>query len=272
MPDYAIGDVQGCYDALQRLLERIHFNEHVDRLWFVGDLVNRGPDSLAVLRFIKQLPLKPYITLGNHDLYFLSLVFTERGQHAYDPSLTQLMQASDCLELANWLRQQKLLHWDPHLNVAMCHAGIAPMWDLAMAQTYALELETAIAGTACQQFLTHMYGNTPHRWSETLTGITRLRVLCNYLTRMRFCWADGGLEFEHQGAIESAGEGLYPWFNVPHRVVIDVDLVFGHWAALQGQCASPRLYALDTGCVWGGHLTALRLQDKRRITVPAHKI
>lgn len=271
MSDYAIGDVQGCFDALQRLLEAIQFNEHADRLWLVGDLVNRGPQSLEVLRFVKQLPITPRITLGNHDLYLLSLVLTNRHNQPFDASLEPLIQAPDCEELCTWLRQQKLLHWDPTLNVVMCHAGIAPLWNLAQAQAYAQELETVIKGPTCSDFLTHMYGNTPNRWSETLTDMTRLRVLCNYFTRMRFCFADGGLEFEHQGSVTDTEEGLYPWFEVPNRVPIEADLVFGHWAALQGHCTSPRLYALDTGCVWGGTLTALRLQDKYRISVSAYK-
>lgn len=270
MTDYAIGDVQGCFDALQRLLDKIQFNEHSDQLWFVGDLVNRGPQSLEVLRFLQQLPITPHITLGNHDLYLLSLVLTKRHNQPFDKTLEPVIQAPDCEDLCAWLCQQKLLHWDPILNVVMCHAGIAPLWNLDQAKGYAQELETILSGPNCSDFLIHMYGNTPNRWSETLTDMTRLRVLCNYFTRMRFCFADGGLEFEHQGPMTHTKEGLYPWFEAPNRVPIDADLIFGHWAALQGHCSSPRVHAIDTGCVWGGTLTALRLQDKYRISVSAN--
>jgi len=267
VPEYAIGDVQGCFDGLQQLLKAIAFNEHEDRLWFAGDLVNRGPKSLDVLRFIKQLPLKPRICLGNHDLHLLSVVLDPKHSKLYDASLEHVITAPDCLELCAWLRQQSLLQFDPDLNVVMCHAGIAPLWTLEEAQTYAQELETVLQSADCVKFLQHMYGNTPNGWSSTLTGMTRLRVICNYFTRMRFCFADGSLDFEHAGPIADAPTDLYPWYDTPHRRNIDADVVFGHWAALAGKCAHPRIYAIDTGYVWGKSLTALRLEDKRRFSV-----
>ena len=269
MADYAIGDVQGCFDALQRLLDKIQFNERSDRLWFVGDLVNRGPQSLDVLRFIKQLPLKPNITLGNHDLHLLSLVWTDRRLKPFDATLNHVLLAPDCEELCDWLRHQPLLCFDASLNVVMCHAGIAPMWTLAMAQGYAQEIETILTSPDCAEFLSHMYGNTPNLWSSDLSGMTRLRVICNYFTRMRYCFADGGLDFEHHEPPILGPADLYPWFALPNRVEMEVDIVFGHWAALQGQCPHPKVYALDTGCVWGKTLTALRLQDKHRVAVSA---
>lgn len=267
MVDYAIGDVQGCYDALQRLLDSIAFNERTDRLWFVGDLVNRGPQSLAVLRFIQQLPLKPQITLGNHDLHLLGHLFTQNTWCNADDTLQEVLQAPDRDELGHWLRQQSLLVHDKTLNVVMCHAGILPLWNLDQAKSMALELETQLSGEHVQHFLAQMYGNEPTLWHNGLVGIERLRLICNAFTRMRFCNDQGGLELGYKGTLEQADARLYPWFAVPHRQEIPADLVFGHWAALQGHCPHPRLHAIDTGCYWGGALTALRLHDKQRFTV-----
>ncbi len=266
--DYAIGDVQGCYDALQRLLDAIQFNEHTDRLWFVGDLVNRGPQSLAVLRFIKNLPLQPRISLGNHDLFLLSLIFVNRDLHGAEDTLQDVLNAPDCDELGHWLRKQSILFYDTHLNIAMCHAGIAPMWNLTQAKSLATELENELAGDNFRYFLSHMYGNKPNCWTDSLVGMTRLRVICNYFTRMRFCKADGSLALEFKESVASAPAHVFPWFSLPNRVVINADIVFGHWAALEGKCHLPHLYAIDTGCVWGKSMTALRLQDKQRMTVP----
>lgn len=271
MNDYAIGDIQGCFNALQRLLDHINFHEHTDRLWFVGDLVNRGPDSLAVLQFIKQLPLTPRITLGNHDLHLLSQLFGDNPWKNQDDTLQEILDAPDVQELGHWLRQQAILYHDPELNVVMCHSGIAPMWTLAQAQTYAHELERALTGPDYQHFLTQMYGNEPNYWSSDLTGTTRLRVICNYFTRMRFCDAQGALCLSYKGSLSHAPINLYPWYAVPKRHEIPADVLFGHWAALNGECPHPQIHALDTGCLWGGALTALRLQDKRRFSVPGYK-
>ena len=267
MADYVIGDVQGCFEPLQRLLDFIQFNEHTDRLWFVGDLVNRGPESLAVLRFIKNLPLTPRVTLGNHDLHLLGHLFGESLRHNRDDTLLEIVTAPDRYELGHWLRKQAILYHDEALNVVMCHAGIAPVWDLRQAKACALELEQALAGSDYRDFLKDMYGNEPNHWSADLTGIARLRVICNYFTRMRFCDAKGHLDFGYKGKIEQAPPHLFPWYRVPHRHDIAADIVFGHWAALQGECPEPHIYALDTGCYWGLQLTALRLQDKQRFAV-----
>lgn len=268
MADYAIGDVQGCFDSLQSLLERIQYNDRQDRLWFVGDLVNRGPQSLAVLRFVKNLAIPARVCLGNHDLHLLSMAFTDR-QDRSDLGLQQVLHAEDCEELCTWLSQQSLLCFDPELNVAMVHAGIAPIWTFEQAQAYAHELEMVLRGPERNDFLHHMYGNKPNLWTEDTQGISRLRLICNYFTRMRFCFADGSLDFEQAGPLHSAPPELYPWYATPNRQEIEVDIVFGHWAALVGQCAHPRVHAIDTGCVWGKTLTALRLQDKHRISVPS---
>lgn len=266
--DYAIGDVQGCFEPLKRLLERLCFDERVDRLWFVGDLINRGPQSLDVLRFIKSLPLSPRITLGNHDLHFLNSLFGDNPRQNHGDTLQAILSAPDREELGHWLRKQPILYYDAALDVVMCHAGIAPMWDFAEACARALELQQAIAGDDYSDFFNQMYGNDPSCWSPDLTGMTRLRVICNYFTRMRFCDANGHLMLTYKGTIPHAPAGLYPWYAVPNRCEIQADLVFGHWAALEGTCPHPRIHAIDTGCLWHGELTALRLQDKQRFSVP----
>lgn len=268
MSDYAIGDVQGCYEPLQRLLQLIDFNDQVDRLWFVGDLVNRGPESLAVLRFISTLPVTPKITLGNHDLHLLGSLFGGRPWKGHDDTIQEVMQAPDGEELGHWLRKQSLLCYSPELNVVMCHAGISPLWDLPQAIALAHELEDALSGEHYIEFLTHMYGNNPDIWSDDLTGLDRLRVITNYFTRMRFCDDYGRLELSYKGTIAKAPAHVHPWYDVPHRKEISADIVFGHWAALKGQCPNPGIHAIDTGCLWGGELTALRLQDKKRFSVP----
>lgn len=271
MSDYAIGDVQGCYEPLQRLLEHIHFNERTDRLWFVGDLVNRGPDSLAVLRFINSLPVPARITLGNHDLHLLARIFTKSSRSNADDTLADILMAPDCEELGHWLRKQSILYHDLKFNVVMCHAGIAPSWDLATAKHCALELETMLSGDDYLHYLENMYGNEPSYWSSTLTGIARLRVITNFFTRMRFCDSQGHLMLTYKGTIEAAPADLIPWFDVPNRKPIDTDIVFGHWAAIQGVCKYSNIFPIDTGCLWGGRLSALRLQDRMIFSVGGMK-
>ncbi|HAU1297543.1 TPA: symmetrical bis(5'-nucleosyl)-tetraphosphatase [Legionella pneumophila] len=272
VPDYAIGDVQGCYDPLQRLLELIDFNEKEDCLWFVGDLVNRGPDSLAVLRFIYSLPVKPKITLGNHDLHLLGLLFGGQPWKGHDDTLEEVMLADDGEELGHWLRKQSLLCRSSELNIVMCHAGIAPLWDLSKAVDLANELEAVLSGDSYHEFFAQMYGNKPDIWSDDLVGLDRLRVITNYFTRMRYCDAHGRLDLGYKGTLSKAPNHLYPWFAVPCRKEIEMDIVFGHWAALMGRSSHPRIHAIDTGCLWGGQLTALRLQDRQRFSVPGYGV
>lgn len=267
MPDYAIGDVQGCYEPLQRLLELIDFDEKVDRLWFVGDLVNRGPESLAVIRFVSSLPLPPRVTLGNHDLHLLGLLFAEKPWKGHDDTLQDVLKAPDAEALGHWLRTQSMMYCSPELNVVMSHAGIAPLWNLSQAIQLAQELETVLSGDNFRDFLMHMYGNKPDLWSDALSGMDRLRVITNYFTRMRFCDAQGRLDLSYKGTRAAAPATLYPWYEVPQRKEIEADIVFGHWAALMGVCPHPKIHAIDTGCLWGGQLTALRLQDKQRFAV-----
>jgi bis(5'-nucleosyl)-tetraphosphatase (symmetrical) len=270
--DYAIGDIQGCYEPLQRLLDHIHFNERLDRLWFVGDLVNRGPQSLAVLRFIKSLPNKAIVTLGNHDLHLLASLFGERPWTGDDDTIQEILHAEDAEDLGHWLRKQAIIHHSPELNFVMCHAGIAPIWDLTQALALGEELEETLSGEHYVEFLKQMYGNTPYRWSESLQGIDRLRLIANYYTRMRFCDREGGLELNYKGTIANTPDNLYPWYDACDRKAISPDILFGHWAALMGVCPHPHIHALDTGCLWGGPLTAMRLQDKQRFSVPGLRV
>lgn len=272
MSDFAIGDVQGCYDSLQRLLEEIDFNDKVDRLWFVGDLVNRGPQSLQVLRFIKNLPLPARITLGNHDLHLLARLFTQKSIKPSDDTLQEVIEAPDGEELGHWLRRQSILYHDKELNVVMCHAGIAPAWDLSQAKACAKELEIVLSGNDFCSFLLEMYGNQPDFWADELRGIERLRAITNYFTRMRFCDKAGHLVLSYKGTLRDAPPHLIPWYAVPNRKPIPIDLVFGHWAALENLSPAPSTYAIDTGCLWGGCLTALCLQDKKRVSVPCSDI
>lgn len=267
MSDYAIGDVQGCFDALMRLLDHIQFNDRSDRLWFVGDLVNRGPKSLEVLRFIKNLPIKACITLGNHDLHLLARIFNCTSWTNPDDTLDEVLAAEDSKELGHWLRQQPLLHYDAGLNIVMSHAGIAPVWNLAEAKLHAKEVEQVLMQENFCEFLAVMYGNQPDFWDDRLHGFDRLRIIVNYFTRMRLCDSSGRLFLSLKGTLAQAPANLIPWYEVPARKLIEADIVFGHWAALGGKCSAIRVHAIDTGCFWGNPLTALRLQDKKRFLI-----
>ncbi|HJO35530.1 MAG TPA: symmetrical bis(5'-nucleosyl)-tetraphosphatase [Gammaproteobacteria bacterium] len=256
MAVYAIGDLQGCFEELQRLLDRLHFDPAADRLWFAGDLVNRGPDSLATLRFVHSLGERAAVVLGNHDLHLLTLYAQGRGAEA-NATLRPIFAAEDVTVLLEWLRHQPLLHHDARLGFTMTHAGLPPAWDLAQAQACAREVEQALQGEGFAALSRRLYGNEPDRWRPDLTGLARLRYTVNALTRMRFCTADGRLDFTAKGAPGSQPPGLLPWFEVPARTPTG-RLLFGHWSAL-GPVAAPGIYPLDTGCLWGGALSALRL-------------
>lgn len=264
MATYAIGDVQGCYSSLQKLLEKIKFNTHQDTLWFTGDLINRGPESLATLRFIKNLKNK-HTVLGNHDLHFLA-VANNAHPGVDEDTFQDILSAPDKDELIDWLTQQPLLHHDEKLNYIMVHAGLAPSWNLATAKSLAHEVENVLKTPKKIDFFNHMYGNTPALWNENLTGWERLRCVTNYFTRVRFCHADGSLELKNKGKVENA-QDLIPWFKIPNRANANVKIIFGHWAALGGITNTPNAYALDTGCVWGYCLTAMRLEDQERFSV-----
>ncbi len=269
MSTYAIGDIQGCFSSLTRLLEHIHFHPNQDTLWFAGDLVNRGPESLQTLRFIKNLPNKQ-IVLGNHDLHLLAVA---HGAHASweEDTLQPILQAPDCDELVNWLRGQPLLYHDAALGYAMVHAGLAPTWDLMNALHLAKEVETVLQSNQCNDFFRHMYGNQPNHWDDALTGWNRLRCITNYLTRARFCYPDGSLELNSKKKESPIEKDLLPWFRLPHRLTTSINILFGHWAALAGETHTAQVFALDTGCVWGFCLTAMRLEDQKRFSVPCKK-
>ena len=256
MAMFAIGDVQGCHDELQRLLERIRFDHTEDRLWFTGDLVNRGPRSLETLRFVKSLGERAVCVLGNHDLHLLA-VAAGTAERRRNDTLDDVLAAHDRDELLDWLRRRSMLHHDQGLGYTLVHAGLPPQWDLELASTCARELEAVLRGDATE-FFRHMYGNEPRRWSPELRGMDRLRFIVNCFTRVRYCSADGDLDLKAKGAPGSQPEGYLPWYAVPGRKSAGLHILFGHWSTL-GEVEGHEVYNLDTGCVWGGRLTALRL-------------
>ena len=257
MAIFAVGDVQGCYDDLMRLLERIHFDESEDRLWFAGDLVNRGPDSLRVLRFVKELGDSAVSVLGNHDLHLLAVAAGTASPRKND-TLDELLASPHRDEYLAWLRHRPLLHHDEVLGYTLVHAGLPPQWDLRQATACAHELESALRGPAHEEFFGQMYGDEPRRWSPGLKGIERLRFIVNCFTRLRFCSKAGDLDLRSKGPPGTQPAGYLPWFEIPDRASVDLHLLFGHWSSL-GDVTSHNVYPLDTGCVWGGRLTALRL-------------
>lgn len=260
MAHYAIGDLQGCYSALQALLTKIEYDSQQDVLWFTGDLVNRGPDSLSTLRFVSRLP-RVHCVLGNHDLHLLALALAPSVYHT-EHTLDPILEAPDRDELIEWLRQLPLLHHDPLLNYTMTHAGIPPQWSVSEAQQHAQEVQEMLRSDQAGVFLAHMYGNEPTHWSPTLQGWDRLRYIVNALTRMRFCDPTGALVLDIKGPLDSQTPELIPWFQLPNQRPPENRLLFGHWAALRGKTNQPNLFALDTGCVWGHQLTAMRLEDQ----------
>ena len=270
MAVYAIGDVQGCLDELKALLAEFHFRPHHDQLWFVGDLVNRGPRSLEVLRFVIDLGDRAMTVLGNHDLHLLAVAAGKRRLRAKD-TFDDILQAPDRDQVLTWLRTRPLLHHDPDLRLTVIHAGLPPQWDLATAKRCAREVETVLRGADYANFLEQMFGDRPDRWSEQLTGFARLRFITNCLTRLRYCDRDGVLDLVENGPPGTQDPSLMPWFEVPHRRSRSERIIFGHWATLQlNEALDPRhrVYHLDTGCAWGGALTALCLDSMRHRRVP----
>lgn len=266
MTIYAIGDIQGCFAEFEKLLAHINFNVNEDILWFTGDLVNRGPRSLEVLRFVKALGDKHKMVLGNHDLHLLSIAYGVRVPHRSD-TLDGILTAPDRDEIIDWLRHRPLLHHDKDTGFVMVHAGLAPSWSLKQATLLVQEVETILRSDSPEFFLKNMYGNQPDHWDDNLAGNERLRCITNFLTRMRFCHADGRLNLSYKGEIAGKPDDLIPWFDVPDRVNANEKIIIGHWAALGGKLDIPNVYALDTGCVWGNCLTAMRLNDEKRFNV-----
>jgi bis(5'-nucleosyl)-tetraphosphatase (symmetrical) len=263
MSIYAIGDLQGCFAPLQTLLNKIHFDADHDELWFVGDLVNRGPDSLACLRFVKSLGERAVTVLGNHDLHLLCVAEGAETSKRGD-TLDDILHAPDRADLLDWLRRQKMMH--AAYGYTMVHAGLLPQWSVAQALVLAREVESALCGDNYREFLRVMYGNQPDAWHDSLAGYERLRVITNAMTRLRFCSADGRMDFAAKGEISSAPAGYLPWFEVPDRDSADTPIICGHWSAL-GLRVEKNFIALDTGCLWGRALTAMRLEDREVFTV-----
>jgi bis(5'-nucleosyl)-tetraphosphatase (symmetrical) len=268
MAVYAIGDVQGCHAELCRLLDALRFDPAADEIWFVGDLVNRGPRSLDTLRLVRSLERAAVVVLGNHDLHLLAFGLGACGR-VPDEGLRAVLEAPDCAQLLEWLRTRALAHYRPDLNTLMVHAGVVPQWDPLQTIKLAREVESVLRGPSCAEFLDQMYGNEPDRWSPTLRGLERQRFIVNCLTRIRYGHADGRLDFTQTGPPGSQPAPLRPWFELPERATQTVRIVFGHWSAL-GLLQRNNLLGLDTGCVWGGSLTAVRLDGPARVTsVPA---
>jgi bis(5'-nucleosyl)-tetraphosphatase (symmetrical) len=258
---YAIGDVQGCYDELARLLEKIGFDASRDRLWFVGDLVNRGPKSLEVLRFARSLGDAVVAVLGNHDLHLLAVAEGQKSKHA--DTFQDVLGAPDRDALLAWLRARPVMHAEG--RYALVHAGLLPQWTVEKSLALAKEVAAVLSSGDFSEFFRNMYGGTPERWSDSLAGWERLRVIVNAMTRMRFCTPGGAMDFHVKG--EDAPAGFVPWFET-RPASEEAVLVCGHWSAL-GLKLTPRLAALDSGCVWGGSLSALRLEDRWLVQVPS---
>ncbi|MEI6145431.1 MAG: symmetrical bis(5'-nucleosyl)-tetraphosphatase [Methylococcales bacterium] len=257
MSIYAIGDIQGCFDDLLRLLDVISFNENSDQLWFAGDLVNRGPKSLETLRFVKSLGSSAITVLGNHDMHLLAASCLPKIANKKD-SLTQVLDAPDRDELIYWLRHRPLLHYSN--DFCLLHAGLPPQWDFKKAQKMAILAEQTLRDKDYEVFLKQMYGNKPNIWSPNLKGVARIRFVINCFTRMRYCDAQGRLDFVNSGPIGSQPSNLFPWFDAPKRKNADMRIIFGHWSSL-GYYEGRNCYGIDTGCLWGGQLTALKLDE-----------
>lgn len=268
MATYAIGDLQGCFDSLQALLGECGFSPARDRLWFVGDLVNRGPQSLAVLRYVKALGDRAVAVLGNHDLHLLMVAEGCARAHRSD-TLDEILEAPDRDELLVWLRHRKMIHAEN--GYAMVHAGLLPSWTLHKALDLGAEVEQALRGPGYRELMAGMYGNHPDAWEESLSGHDRLRVIINAMTRLRICTPEGHMEFRHKGRVEDIPPGYVPWFAVADRKSADTTIICGHWSAL-GLRAKKNLLALDTGCLWGQQLSAVRLEDRRIFRVRCPKL
>ncbi|MCK4704525.1 MAG: symmetrical bis(5'-nucleosyl)-tetraphosphatase [Gammaproteobacteria bacterium] len=262
MATYAIGDIQGCYDELRQLLKKINFKSDCDTVWFTGDLVNRGPKSLETLRFIKSLKDNAISVLGNHDLHLLAIAYTQKKAGRYD-TLEEIFNAPDREDLLNWLEHQPLIHIDNVTNIAMVHAAIHPQWSFDKAQSLATEVESVLQSEQHISFYENMYGDKPEIWSDDLQDWQRLRYITNVFTRLRFCEKNGALALSYKCEPGAQPEELHPWFSIETRCSRNDSIIFGHWSTLilAGDIQYTNVYPLDTGCLWGGHLTAMRIDD-----------
>lgn len=274
MSTYAIGDVQGCFKELVQLLDKINFDESNDRLWFVGDIVNRGPDSLEVLNFVMNLGESSITVLGNHDLHLVAIAEGLAKQKKID-TLTPILTSPEKQKLLAWIRQQPLMHHDKELNFSMIHAGLPPQWEIQQALSLASEVTLRLRSDDYLSFLSAMYGNKPNAWDENLTGNDRLRFIVNCFTRMRYLNDKNELKFSEKGPPGSQGDHLFPWFTIEERKSKHDKIIFGHWSTvLLGNIRdfTPyNVYPIDTGCLWDGSLTALRLEDEKLFSVPSHQ-
>lgn len=270
MATYLIGDIQGCYDPLQRLLEKIRFDPARDQLWPLGDLVNRGGKSLEVLRLLYQLGPACSVTLGNHDLYLLASDFRHPEGNCKNLELSRVLRSADRENLISWLTAQPLAAWSDEHQLLRMHAGVVPQWTLEQTLRLANEVSKVLLSPDKGVFLKRMYGNHPNKWKDNRKGWSRLRLVTNILTRIRVCTEDGRVDFKFTGAPGSQLPGYRPWYRHRHRKTRDLMMAVGHWAAL-GLRMKKRYMALDTGCVWGGQLTAVRVEDRKVIQVPGSK-
>jgi bis(5'-nucleosyl)-tetraphosphatase (symmetrical) len=257
---YLVGDIQGCCDAFERLLAEIGFSPSRDRLSVLGDLVNRGPKSLATLRRLRGLDDAASCLLGNHDLHLLAVAAGIRPLKRED-TFGDILTAPDREQWIEWLRRRRLA--DQAEGWLLVHAGVAPQWDASDTLALAAEVEAQLRGPDCEAFLRGMYGNEPARWRDDLEGPERWRFVVNVLTRIRYCSSDGRLDLKAKGGLANAPPGMMPWFDIPGRQTADTPIAFGHWSTL-GLVQRRNLFALDTGCVWGGALTAVRVDGGRR--------
>jgi len=271
---FAIGDLQGCYAELQDLLDKINFDKTIDQLWFVGDLINRGPKSLECLRFVKSLGDSARTVLGNHDLHLLAIANKVRKPHRKD-TLDKILNADDADELLRWVRELPLLVNDTDLKFTMIHAGLPPQWSLEQAQELAQETESLLRSEHFNDFIDHMYGDQPDSWSEQLEDHDRHRFIINCLTRMRYCYKGGQLDLEAKNAPGKEVKKLKPWYALKDRQTKKHRIVFGHWSTVhlgnEKNFNQYNVYPLDTGCLWGGEMTAMRLEDEKIYSVASRQ-
>ncbi|MES2623802.1 MAG: symmetrical bis(5'-nucleosyl)-tetraphosphatase [Pseudomonadota bacterium] len=276
MATFAVGDIQGCYDQLRRLLDKAAFTPETDRLWCVGDMINRGPQSLQTLRFLKSLGTSVVAVLGNHDLHFLA-VASGAFRDAKVNTMQDLMNAPDCIELFDWVRtrplayNEKLATQKGDKDFLMVHAGIPPNWTFEKAVACSKEVEEVLQGTDFIPFLERMYGDQPDVWDDKLTGTDRLRVITNILTRIRFCTLEGRMNLKIKTSANTAPANFQPWYNF-QKLPKDRIMLFGHWATLEGHTGISNIHALDTGCVWRRCMTLMRLEDGERISVSCNDV
>ena len=274
MSTYAIGDIQGCYSELQNLLNEINFDERRDELWFAGDLVNKGPKSLQTLRFIKALGVNAKITLGNHDLHLLAVAKNIQPLLKKD-TIQEILAADDVEELIDWLKSRPLLITDDNLNFTMVHAGLPPQWSLENAKEFAKECELILQSEKINKLLAEMYGDTPNIWVNSLQDYAKQRFIINCFTRIRFCNSDGMLDFDTKVAPGKQSTSLIPWYSLPNRKTKDNKIIFGHWSTVhignEKNFKQYNVYPIDTGCLWGGRLTAMRLEDEKVFSVPSEQ-